>query len=77
MFTYMQAHTENYKDSNEDGIAEVRRRNGKYAFLLESTINEYESQQKPCDTIMVPQHLDSKSYGIGISRGYEGFEVLR
>lgn len=65
------------KESNEEGIAEVRKRNGKYAFLLESTMNEYESQQKPCDTVMVPQHLDSKGYGIGISKKFEGFDELR
>lgn len=65
------------KESNEEGIAEVRKRNGKYAFLLESTMNEYESQQKPCDTVMVPQHLDSKGYGIGISRAFEGSDELR
>jgi len=38
--------------------------NGKYAFLLESTMNEYHNQRKPCNTIKVGNDLDSKGYGI-------------
>ncbi|KAJ8027923.1 Glutamate receptor 4 [Holothuria leucospilota] len=77
MYNWMKENPQVLKESNEEGIAEVRKRNGKYAFLLESTMNEYESQQKPCDTVMVPQHLDSKGYGIGISKKFEGFDELR
>ncbi len=49
---------------NEEGIARVRASNGKYAFLIESAMNEYIEQQKPCDTLKVGPNLDSKGYGI-------------
>jgi len=53
--------------SNEDGIARVRQ--GKYAFLIESTKNDYTNQRKPCDTMKVGSNLDSKGYGVGTPRG--------
>ncbi|XP_022086249.1 glutamate receptor 4-like isoform X2 [Acanthaster planci] len=59
--------------SNEQGVERVRHMNGKFAFLVESTLNEYFSQQKPCDTMKVGQNLDSKSYGIGVSRNFTTF----
>ena len=46
------------------GIERVRSSNGKYAFLIESAMNEYIAQQKPCDTMKVGPNLDSKGYGI-------------
>ncbi|XP_063955123.1 glutamate receptor 2-like [Lytechinus pictus] len=55
-------------NSSVQGIERVRHSNGKYAFLLESTMNEYQNQQKPCDTMKVGSNLDSKSYGIGVAR---------
>eukprot|EP00057_Strongylocentrotus_purpuratus_P011244 XP_011665718.1 PREDICTED: LOW QUALITY PROTEIN: glutamate receptor 2-like [Strongylocentrotus purpuratus] len=55
-------------NSSAQGIERVRHANGKYAFLLESTMNEYSNQQKPCDTMKVGSNLDSKSYGIGVAR---------
>ncbi|XP_071499997.1 glutamate receptor 4-like [Diadema antillarum] len=55
-------------DSAEEGISRVRHSNGKYVFMLESTMNEYQNQQKPCDTMKVGSNLDSKSYGIGVTR---------
>ncbi|XP_032832051.1 glutamate receptor 4-like isoform X1 [Petromyzon marinus] len=48
-----------------EGVARVRRSKGKYAYLLESTTNEYIEQRKPCDTMKVGGNLDSKGYGIG------------
>jgi len=42
---------------------------GKYAFLLESTMNEYYNQRKPCNTMMVGDNLDSKGYGIATPIG--------
>lgn len=53
--------------SAEDGVARVR--NGKYAFLIESTTNDYINQQPPCDTMKVGSNLDSKGYGIGTPLG--------
>jgi len=48
----------------DDGVQKVRSSKGKYAFLLESTMNEYYNQRKPCNTMMVGDNLDSKGYGI-------------
>jgi len=36
-----------------------------YAFLLESTMNDYYNQRKPCNTMKIGANLDSKGYGIG------------
>lgn len=44
---------------------QVREKNGKYAFLMESTVNDYTNQRLPCDTMKVGNNLDSKGYGIG------------
>ncbi|KAK7929182.1 hypothetical protein WMY93_005577 [Mugilogobius chulae] len=46
------------------GVQRVRKSKGKYAYLLESTMNEYIEQRKPCDTMKVGGNLDSKGYGI-------------
>jgi len=55
--------------SNEDGVEKVRESNGRYAFLTESTTNDYINQRKPCDTMKVGNNLDSKGYGIGTPIG--------
>ena len=47
-----------------DGVQRVRASKGKYAFLLESTMNDYHNQRKPCNTIKVGGTLDAKGYGI-------------
>ena len=48
--------------SSEEGIAKVLR--GGYAFLMESTMIEY-NIQKNCQLMQVGGLLDSKGYGIG------------
>lgn len=50
--------------SNAEGIQKVRDSKGQYAFLLESSLNEYLNERMPCDTIKVGSDLDSKGYGI-------------
>jgi len=50
-------------------MRKVRGSKGKYAFLLESTMNEYYNQRKPCNTMMVGDNLDSKGYGIATPIG--------
>ena len=50
------------------GIELVRKFNGQYAFLLESSQNEYTAGQKPCDTMRVGKNLDSKGYGIALPK---------
>jgi len=52
-----------------DGVRKVRSSKGKYAFLLESTMNEYYNQRKPCNTMKVGDNLDSKGYGIATPIG--------
>jgi len=48
----------------EDGVEKVRSSKGSYAFLLESTMNDYHNQKKPCNTMKVGDNLDSKGYGV-------------
>ncbi|XP_074651562.1 glutamate receptor 2-like [Tubulanus polymorphus] len=50
--------------STLEGVGKVRNSKSKYAFLLESTMNSYISQRKPCNTMMVGEQLDAKGYGI-------------
>jgi len=50
--------------SNLEGLQKVRNSSGKYAYLLESSVNEYLNERKPCNTIKVGHNLDSKGYGI-------------
>jgi len=52
-----------------DGVQKVRSSKGKYAFLLESTMNEYYNQRKPCNTMKIGDNLDSKGYGIATPIG--------
>lgn len=44
-----------------EGVARVRKSKGKYAYLLESTMNEYIEQRKPCDTMKVGGNLIPKA----------------
>ncbi|XP_071511650.1 glutamate receptor 2-like [Diadema antillarum] len=52
----------------EDGVRRVRESDGKYAYLLESKMNEYVSTRAPCDTMAVGDPLGTSSYGIGVSK---------
>nr|AWJ68200.1 putative ionotropic glutamate receptor kainate-like 3 [Hirudo verbana] len=56
--------------STEEGVAKVRTSKGRYAFLLESTMNEYHNQRKPCNTMRVGDNLDSKGYGVATPIGH-------
>jgi len=58
-----------FVSSNEEGVRRVRIQNGRYAFLTESTTNDYINQRQPCDTMKVGSNLDSKGYGIGTPLG--------
>ncbi len=55
--------------SNNAGVQKVREMKGRYAFLLESSINEYLNEKKPCNTMKVGSNLDSKGYGVGTPIG--------
>uniref|UniRef100_A0A8C5F479 Glutamate receptor n=1 Tax=Gadus morhua TaxID=8049 RepID=A0A8C5F479_GADMO len=70
MWSYMKsAEPTVFTKRTSEGVARVRKSKGKYAFLLESTMNEYTEQRKPCDTMKVGGNLDSKGYGIATPKG--------
>ncbi|XP_059773537.1 glutamate receptor 1 isoform X5 [Balaenoptera ricei] len=70
MWTYMKsAEPSVFVRTTEEGMIRVRKSKGKYAYLLESTMNEYIEQRKPCDTMKVGGNLDSKGYGIATPKG--------
>ncbi|XP_064638680.1 glutamate receptor-like isoform X2 [Lineus longissimus] len=50
--------------SKREGVERVRSSKGKFAFLTESTMNEFTNQRKPCNTMKVGDNLDSKGYGV-------------
>ncbi|XP_076468083.1 glutamate receptor 2-like [Babylonia areolata] len=52
------------------GVRKVRNSKGKFAFLLESAMNNFHSQQKPCDVMKVGDNLDNKGYGIATWRDH-------
>ena len=55
--------------STEEGIARVL--NSNYAYLLESTMNEY-YRQRNCNLTQIGGLLDTKGYGIGMPLGELG-----
>ncbi|XP_068027350.1 LOW QUALITY PROTEIN: glutamate receptor ionotropic, kainate 5-like [Melanerpes formicivorus] len=67
MWNYMQAKQPSvFVKSTEEGIARVL--NSKYAFLLESTMNEYHRRHN-CNLTQIGGLLDTKGYGIGMPLG--------
>ena len=66
MWNYMDHNQEVFVDSTKAGLEKVLQDN--YAFLLESTMNEYVTQRN-CDLMQVGGLLDAKGYGIGTPRG--------
>jgi len=64
MWNFMSTASDVFVRTTDDGVSKVRNSKGKYAFLLESTMNEYHNQRKPCNTMKVGGDLDSKGYGI-------------
>uniref|UniRef100_A0A8C4T2B9 Glutamate receptor n=1 Tax=Erpetoichthys calabaricus TaxID=27687 RepID=A0A8C4T2B9_ERPCA len=70
MWSYMKAAEPSvFVKTTDEGVVRVRKSKGKYAYLLESTMNEYIEQRKPCDTMKVGGNLDSKGYGIATPKG--------
>uniref|UniRef100_A0A674CWU6 Glutamate receptor n=1 Tax=Salmo trutta TaxID=8032 RepID=A0A674CWU6_SALTR len=67
MWNYMQSKQPSvFVKSTEEGIARVV--NSKYAFLLESTMNEY-YRKLNCNLTQIGGLLDTKGYGIGMPLG--------
>lgn len=71
MWNYMNSNKGVMVNKTEEGIERVRNSKGKYAFLLESTMNDYHNQRKPCNTMRVGDNLDAKGYGIATPIGSE------
>ncbi|XP_047234234.1 glutamate receptor 1-like isoform X3 [Girardinichthys multiradiatus] len=70
MWSYMRsADPSVFVKSTNEGMIRVRKSKGKYAYLLESSMNEYIEQRKPCDTMKVGGNLDSKGYGVATPKG--------
>ena len=61
-----------FVQSNPEGIELVKKSNGLYAFLMESTTIEYVVERE-CDTTQIGGLLDSKGYGIALPPGFGGF----
>ncbi|XP_067664030.1 glutamate receptor-like isoform X1 [Haliotis asinina] len=76
MWSFMTSQPDVFVSKNSEGIAKVRKENGKYAFLIESTTNDYHNQRRPCDTMQVGTNLDSKGYGIATPMGSDIRDVL-
>ena len=57
-----------FVNGNPDGVERVKKENGFYAFLMESTSIEY-TVERNCDTIQIGGLLDSKGYGIALPPG--------
>ena len=62
----MSSSEDNFPNSTKLGIEWVKE--GGYAFLLESSMNEY-TIERNCDLAKVGGLLDSKGYGIGTPAG--------
>uniref|UniRef100_A0A1A7WDE8 Glutamate receptor, ionotropic, AMPA 1b n=2 Tax=Iconisemion striatum TaxID=60296 RepID=A0A1A7WDE8_9TELE len=70
MWSYMRSTEPSvFVKSTNEGVMRVRKLKGKYAYLLESSMNEYIEQRKPCDTMKVGGNLDSKGYGVATPKG--------
>ena len=69
MWKVMNSTPDVFVETTDEGVERVRSSRGKYAFLLESTMNEYYNQRKPCNTMRVGELLDSKGYGIAMPAG--------
>ena len=62
----MSSNSSNFVKTTAEGIERVKKE--KYAYLLESTTNEY-MRQRDCDLMQIGGLLDSKGYGIGTPSG--------
>ena len=69
MWEFMSTRKNVFVDSYKEGIRRVRESKGKYAFLIESTQNDYVNERLPCDTLKVGRNLDAKGYGVASPLG--------
>lgn len=66
MWQFMSSQKGLLMNNTVEAIKRVKRE--EYAFLLESTMNEYYTQ-RDCELMQVGGLLDSKGYGIGLPEG--------
>ncbi|VDI60713.1 Hypothetical predicted protein [Mytilus galloprovincialis] len=64
MWAFMMSNPQNMCNTTSEGIERVRSSKGKYAFLVESNIIEYENSVEPCDTFKVDRNLNTKGFGV-------------
>jgi ABC-type amino acid transport substrate-binding protein len=77
MWNFMQQHKDDvFVTSNREGMEKVRQSKGKFAFLLESTLNEYINERLPCDTMRIGENIDAKGYGIATPLGSDLREAI-
>jgi hypothetical protein len=77
MWNFMQQYKDDvFVPSNREGIEKVRRSKGRFAFLLESTLNEYVNERLPCDTMRIGENIDAKGYGIATPLGSDLREAI-
>ncbi|XP_077984312.1 glutamate receptor ionotropic, kainate 3-like [Glandiceps talaboti] len=67
MFSYMDTTPGAICTDTANCVEAVRK--GGYAFLWDSTVNDYLVQKLPCDLMTVGNTFDLKGYGIGLPRG--------
>lgn len=72
MWEFMEATSQTaFVNGNLEGWNKVLEGKGEYAFLLESTSNDYRNQQKPCKTMKVGHNLNQYGIGIATKQGSE------
>jgi hypothetical protein len=77
MWNFMQQNKDDvFVTSNREGIEKVRKSNGDFAFLLESTLNEYVNEREPCNTMRIGENIDAKGYGIATPLGSDLREAI-
>ncbi|XP_022250306.1 glutamate receptor 4-like [Limulus polyphemus] len=69
MWEFMNSRKHVFTSSYDEGIRRVRESKGKYAYLLESTTNDYINEREPCDTMKVGRNLDAKGFGVATPLG--------
>ena len=65
-----------FAQGNAEGLERVKKGNGKYAFLMESTTIEYVIERE-CDTTQIGGLLDSKGYGIALPPGMYSYVHMK
>lgn len=68
MWEFMRSRPYVMVNSTREGVEYVRESEGRFAFLLEASMNDYYTERFPCDTMRVGKLLDYKGYGIATSK---------